>query len=546
MNQEETIALWKQGKEAWNAWAQKILDARKALEDEGKWQVNTRPSGDPKPSNEETAKWFEDARSVFSSKETPYTFPNAIFLEGFLFPSVSDWSAATFKGDASFESVTFKDVANFESATFEGVAWFKSATFKGVARFASGTFKDDAWFESATFEGRAGFESATFKGVARFTCADVEVDGWFESATFEGDAWFDSAIFKDYSWFESAIFKNDAWFESAIFKDYAWFDSATFKGDAWFKSATFADDVWFKNATFEAVAWFDSATFKDRAGFESTTFEGRAGFESATFEGVATFESATFEGGVGFSSVCFEKPALFSVTQFYGNTSFNSAQIKQAFDLSGARFKEVPDFRQTHCEEAPLLDDVNIGSTIIKQRKSSHDPDFTVTANYRALKRLAIQGHDHKHEVEFFAEELRSKRLMVDKRWHWDWILSGIFQITSDYGRSILRPFLFWLLVVGLSATTYLLTAKQPASNVALQCVKSEGWQWVSAIQLAIGKGLLFPGIADRTLIMQAYDCLYGGAIPALTSTALGLQTLVSSALLFLILLGIRNRFKLK
>ncbi|NIZ02477.1 pentapeptide repeat-containing protein [Thalassospira lucentensis] len=479
MNQDETLALWKQGKEVWNDWAQKMLAERKALEDKGEWDVNVAPWGEH-PQNEITQKWFEDARAVFSSKETPHLFPDATSFQGWLFPSVSEWNAATFMGKA-----------RFDSATFEGNADFDSATFKGEGRFDSATFEGNADFNSAEFKGVAGFNSATFEGVAKF-----------DSATFEHDADF---------------------------------DSATFNGHAWFISATFKD-----------VAWFNSATFEHDADFDSTTFNGHAWFVSATFKDVAWFNGATFERDAEFNSVCFEKPTRFSDARFNTNASFNSAQIKQAFDLSGARFKEVPDFRQTHCEEAPLLDDVHIDSTVIKQRKSSHYPDFTVIANYRALKRLAIQGHDHKHEVEFFAEELRSKRLLVDKRWHWDWILSGIFQITSDYGRSILRPLLFWLLIVGLSATSYLLTAKQSMDKVALQCVKGEGWQWVSAIQLAIGKGLLFPGIADRTLIMQAYDCLYGDTIPTLTSAALGLQTLLSSALLFLILLGIRNRFKLK
>ena len=502
MNQEETLALWKQGKEAWNAWAEKMLAELTALKDKGKWDVIVSPSGEEDPQDETTDKWFNDARAVFSSEETPHTFPDATSFEGWLFPSVSEWIAATFEDDA-----------RFDSATFEGDARFNSATFEGDADFDSATFKDGAWFNSATLKEDAGFNSATFEGDARFN---------------------------------SATFKGDAWFHRAIFEGDARFDSATFEGDARFNSATFEGDADFDSVTFKYGAGFNSATFKDGAWFNSTTFEDGAWFNSATFEDDAGFNSATFEDGAWFNSVCFEKPTRFSDAQFDASASFNSAQIKQAFDLSGARFKEVPDFRQTHCEEAPLLDDVHIDSTIIKQPKSSHDPDFTVTANYRALKRLAIQGHDHKHEVEFFAEELRSKRLMVDKRWRWDWILSGIFQITSDYGRSILRPFVFWLLIVGLSATTYLLTAKQSATKLALQCVKNDGWQWVSAIQLAIGKGLLFPGIADRTLIMQAYDCLYGGAIPALTSAALGLQTLVSSALVFLILLGIRNRFKLK
>jgi hypothetical protein len=39
MNQDETIALFLQGKEAWNAWAGAMLAERKAMEAEGRWTV---------------------------------------------------------------------------------------------------------------------------------------------------------------------------------------------------------------------------------------------------------------------------------------------------------------------------------------------------------------------------------------------------------------------------------------------------------------------------------------------------------------------------
>ncbi|NIY74550.1 hypothetical protein HED22_02730 [Thalassospira sp. HF15] len=315
MNQEETLALWQQGKEAWNAWAEKMLAERKALEDKGEWEVTIMPWGEKRQS-ETTKKWLKNARAVFSSEKTPHVFPDATTFEGWLFPSVSEWNVATFNGDTWFDSATFKDVALFSGATFEGVARFSDTTFKGVA---------------------------------------------------------------------------------------------------------------------------------------------------------------------GFNSVCFEKPTHFSRTRFNTNASFNSSQIKQAFDLSGARFKEVPDFRQTHCEEAPLLDDVHIDSTIIKQRQSSDEPDFTVTANYRALKRLAILGHDHKHEVEFFAEELRSKRLMVDRNRPLEWMLNGLYQITSDYGRSIFRPVLWWLPVMLVSTALYLSssttnTAPSSALNAAKYMLLDTAW----------------------------------------------------------------------
>jgi len=480
MNQEETLALWKQGKEAWNAWAEKMLANRKALEDKGEWDVTVMTTGEEKPVNETTKNWFKDALAVFSSRETPHIFPDGTSFDGVLFPSVSEWGAATFQFGAAFRSTTFEGRASFNGATFEGEAKFNGVAFEGVAGFSS-----------VTFEGRAGFIGVAFVSDARF-------------------------------------------------------NGVTFEEDAEFLKSTFKEDAEFFSATFEGRAGFEGVTFEENATFLGATFKGGAEFRRATFKGVVEFGGATFDGGAEFGSVCFEKPTRFSHARFNTETSFNSAQIKQAFDLSGARFKEVPDFRQAHCEEAPLLDDVLINSTTIKQRKSSDKPNFAVTTNYRALKRLAIQGHDHKHEVEFFAEELKSRRLMVYTPRDPNWWLSFLFDELSDYGRSIVRPLMYWLGVVMLSAVHYIAMATPLAPDRTTECLAGAGSQVNTAYQLAFAKGLLVPGLADRTIVTQAYDCLFGDIIPGSATVVASIQTLLSAILLFLLLLGIRNRFKLK
>ena len=39
MNREETLALWGQGKDAWNDWANALLAERAALEADGRWSL---------------------------------------------------------------------------------------------------------------------------------------------------------------------------------------------------------------------------------------------------------------------------------------------------------------------------------------------------------------------------------------------------------------------------------------------------------------------------------------------------------------------------
>lgn len=406
MNQEETVALWKQGNEAWNSWAEKILEERSELEQKNQWKISIDEYGNETPQNKQTEGWLTSAEAIFSSEYSPKSFGNS--------PS-------------------------FSNLVFPGRTFFDHAKFLKQAKFDRSTFKDRVYFDDAVFE----------------------------------------------------------------------------------KDLSLNDTHFYRNASFA------NATFRKMANFEQTHFHEDANFVNTSFEQFTSFRHSVFKA----------------------ETSFRACVVKGSFSLGRVTFYEVPNFTQAHFDEAPLLDEIAISNDSNGDRRnqeSSGHPNLSITSNYRSLKRLAIQGHDHRHEVDFFAEELRSKRAMVDKKWSSDWIISGIFQYTSDYGRSIRRPFLFWLLSTVLSALAYLLTGKLSHNDIPLHCVKGDGWQWVSAIQLAIGKGLVIPGIADRTLIVQAYDCLYGGEIPTLTSVVLGLQTLVSSALLFLILLGIRNRFKLK
>jgi hypothetical protein len=37
MTRDETVALFLRGREAWNAWAEKMLAERKAMEEDGRW-----------------------------------------------------------------------------------------------------------------------------------------------------------------------------------------------------------------------------------------------------------------------------------------------------------------------------------------------------------------------------------------------------------------------------------------------------------------------------------------------------------------------------
>ena len=78
MNREETLALYEQGVEAWNKWANEMLEERKRLEETGERKDMIDENEEIIPINDRTKKWFSEAEANFSTKENPHTFEDNV------------------------------------------------------------------------------------------------------------------------------------------------------------------------------------------------------------------------------------------------------------------------------------------------------------------------------------------------------------------------------------------------------------------------------------------------------------------------------------
>jgi hypothetical protein len=502
MNRDESFALFAKGRDAWNDWAEKRFDEREKLAVIGSW-VDSLSESDW---NDETRAWHAATATDFSSSQ---------------FLHLTNFSDFVFPGSAVFDQVQFIGPTIFDRAMFTGNARFQRAVFMGDTEFHKVTFTGGARFGGANFNGNTEFGGATFAGVALF---------------------------------DRAKFTGDARFGGVPFTGPALFDRATFTGEALFARATFTRNARFSGATFMGRTLFSGATFREDAEFLQ-----------AVFEGYTAFNGAKFESSVDFGAI----------------------EAKRLFSLAGTTFVAVPDFIQAHFAEAPRLDDSHIESRrfrpITQARiKDSLKGDPNLAACWRALKRLAIQGHDHAREQTFFKGELKARRWSEDMPWHAVFWFGLVYQVLSDFGRSILRPFLWWGASVVGFAGLYLgqhpTLAKESWSTVRwlfqsltdpsgemppLTCIAGPGEPWVAALHLSVQKGLLLPGLVPINKLNQIYACLYGilptdaaqpGQLPTSFSPvipdgvmALGfLQQPLSAVLIFLLLLAIRNHFRIK
>jgi len=564
LNKEETLALYKQGKDAWNAWAKELLAQRQALVEHGTWPNGEDPPGD----NDQISNWCSTAAADFKER----TFEEVADFDGFIFPWAVAFGEATFMVSAWFDKATFEWDVEFGGATFEGGAQFGNATFNADARFDKATFEGDVEFGGATFKEDAGFREATFKAEA-----------WFGNATFDADAWFDKATFQ-----------GGASFSGAIFTAYPMFREAAFEGAAWFSGVTFEGGAGFGSTTFKAATWFSGATFEGRAEFGGAAFERGAMFRKATFNADAWFGSTSFNADAGFRTVNFTGNVFFARVRFRGKADFQAAKSDRAFTLTESVFETVPDFSQMSFAEAPRLDNLRLQTRVFARLRRVYlilqddwgkmflwrrnRPPNEEAAKFRALQRLAERGHDFRLEQEFFRQELKSYQFEEDWPWHPRFWFAVAYEAFSNFGSSMALP-LAWLAVsTFLFAAAYLTVSDGNRFSYAeavtgtlqqtlyagisvdpprrtLCTVGGFGNPYVSALSLSGRNSLPFAAGAFTEANRQAYTCLYGYHTVAgrdqpkvpIEVTLLGAaQTVVSLVLIFLFGLALRNNFKIK
>jgi hypothetical protein len=570
MNREDTLLLFSKGRDAWNEWARQAASEIRCGEA------------------------AQQAASADFSSDVP--LQNANF-SGFRFPGLARFGKVNFAGDADFEGAEFSSDAVFEGATFSSRAIFGRVVFQGDAEFTNATFSGDAVFgRGDTIFGRRRGRGARFLGDAVFGGAKFKIRAIFDEATFSGNVEFETTAFST-----------------------ATFDETTFSRDAVFGGFGVAHGMRFREApTFSSDAIFDEATFSGQVSFEGAAFPRRAGFGKAKFFGGVTFSEAKFTGNASFHHATFEGFATYADATFHGSADFSAIHSERAFSLANAKFAEVPDFIQSHFAEAPRLDNVHF-SEGLSWRKGLWDRmtarrvirplgGESNSARYRALKRLAIQAYDHESEMKFFAAEIAGARFVTDypviwRLWSptaWWGVLrfwSGwLYQLTSSFGRSLIRPLGLWLLTAVLGAAYFL--GQNPdvieARNAAIAAGASKGVLTYAgssftalqkrqpcfaglpdknqkgdpimiglpepmrrstnaateAMHLALRNGLVFvdfgPEAAYRT-----FGCLFGAVeryanVPSNVSIASAVQKLVSGVLIFLFGLAVRNMMRMK
>ena len=372
-------------------------------------------------------------------------------------------------------------------------------------------------------------------------------------ARFDGDISFDGFVFKcniklggGHSSFQGAEFHekftlNGTWgtlnFEKAVFH----------------KAFSITENLSEGVTKFNLI--LDSATFHQGFKLESIIFigsikarkmicSGEFRLYDIHFKTPNEFESVTldFTGSIFNSSVyafaCkFVQVVSFQKCQFNGDkVEFLSCTSNPSIVFEGSSFCAVPIFSQTNLTPESVANiQVEYTYSVTKHWKIFNKASRLEAAQaYRQLKQMAVARQDHAAEQRYFAQEMRAKR------WHEETHIANlsinyVYEMVSNYGQSILRPFILLWTVVFLNTILYLQTS--PINN------------WTLAFYYSLSNSLPFGSLTRRS--QSLYSQLYPKGIEAypeqltLFYTTIGLNGFFGFVFLFLIGLGLRNQFRL-
>ena len=183
------------------------------------------------------------------------------------------------------------------------------------------------------------------------------------------------------------------------------------------------------------------------------------------------------------------------------------------------RFRFLENPRQSRCE-------AHFKPAICRRRR--RDP--TEAPKLRRLKELAEQNRDHDAALRFFAMEQRDKRWSMEYS-DWQSCLDVLYDAACNYGQSILRPTIGLLIVYFAAAILYARLATKTANPI-------------EAMILAATNSLPLLPFASAARA-EALSILFGDHTPWCIDLIAGLQGVASFIFLFLIGLGLRNRFRI-
>lgn len=518
----------REASEVWNLWAC-VYRERYLIDAEAREQEIYNTGKKINPINEGFYIDFSEGLSI--SKVGKYNIRH-LDLSNFVIPYVVSFSKMTFSTSSNFVRSLFLAAAHFGNSEFLGEVSFEGAVFSDSSHFSEITFKLKAIFDATLFVGNTYFERTNFSDQSNF---------------------FRTQFYKEVS-FTGTVFGKITTFFRCSFSERATFETTTFSKGAVISEVTFAKLAKFNNSNFIGEINFDESIFGRRSTFQKSTFNGPISFRSTRFNGVANFNSATFLDAVSFVYCIFSQGGSFEQSQFEAATNFNYSQFGASKSLPFIhkiyatliwimlktknsdikRYSDtVPDFSNTTFTKSPYVSSIELNTNEVMGRVEA-------TNRIRILKKMAIDNKNNFAEAELFRYELLSR--CGSEIFGIQAYAIRIYNFFSKCGLSFVRPVISLLVTILLFWSIYIILY----DNLNIRSIYSG-----NSIDLFrySAHNAIFPFIgASASEKIVVINSLFGGYEnrPWQFEVVSFIQNIICLSLEFLILLAIRNFFRMR
>lgn len=438
----------------------------------------------------------EDGVANFCGVHFPSQFDLADFLKKHDSIPELDFTESVWLSGPSVRNITFEKSIDFTKSKFFEEAKFLSCKFCGVANFSRSYFRKGSVFTYSTFKDHALFEYAELNSLHRFVGCYFIGEVYFSKAKIEhlrmGSAKFDSDVtFVFASKLKSIDAKFARFGKNVNFRIISNFTTLDFSG------GQFLGDADFSFPSQEATESLNN-TFA-LTDFSSTTFKGRAVFVNRKFEEPTNFKGTSFHVAPEFYG-----------SQLHQDTNFENSLPEKFFDLGNA------------------------------------DERVSAVRAYRTLKHSMEEVRDRQQQQEFFKLEQKALRASGYLPSHVAWT-SRAYEAVSDYGQSFLLPaihilattFVFFLVFSGF----YFSDVLHHQSEYISFLVHGTPYEQLHASPISSLEHAFRFTLEQTFRPFSAFA--RNSSLPIGVALLGALQSTTILGLLALVLLGLRNRFRL-
>ena len=339
------------------------------------------------------------------------------------------------------------------------------------------------------------------------------------------------------------------------------FNNVVFLKDAFFNDAKFFENAYFNDAVFCETADFEDATFqtkdsycKETAKFRNTVFEKIANFRNATFWGYANFKGAELKGRAFFQKAQFEwhAPRFYDAT-FNNEMTWAGITLPKFAEAKVDRYTKVgEEFKLDECDECARCAECAERAKCVKHYKCiKHYKCSKCKALIEKNRRRRIEENQNSYENTsillekhrkyhdehfFFREEMRCRRWLgspFSKTIHF------LYEKIADYGYGVGQALFYWALHIACGAYFIAWIASFFKASIY-----SKNVSCAISVSFTNANPYAFLGFSGKKL-MGCYT-YFEGVMPINIAIINVVQTVIGVTLLFLLLLTLRIRFRLK